>query len=260
MEPNDVPYLSLWTESYYLDAIQTLLSNNQRDARRALALGGLPALLHGATRRLGNLPADPFTLGVASGDPTPDSVVLWTRLAHDVLAEIGTAVIDVIEVGFEIADSPDFRNIVRRGAIATVPELGHCAHADIRGLAADTEYYYRWQVGNATSPVGRTKTAPAGSIDNQEFRFAFASCQQYEHGFYTAYQHMAEEEMDLIVHLGDYIYERSWGQNLVRHHEGAEIITCWMITAIATSPTRAILTSRQHTPLPLDSDLGRSRG
>lgn len=190
----------------------------------ALALGGLPALLHGATRRLGNLPADPFTLGVASGDPTPDSVVLWTRLAHDVLAEIGAAN-DVIEVGFEIADSPNFRNIVRRGAIAAVPELGHCAHADIRGLAADTEYYYRWQVGNATSPVGRTKTAPAGSIDNQEFRFAFASCQQYEHGFYTAYQHMAEEEMDLIVHLGDYIYERSWGQNLVRHHEGAEIIT-----------------------------------
>ena len=79
----------------------------------ALALGGLPALLHGATRRLGNLPADPFTLGVASGDPTPDSVVLWTRLAHDVLAEIGAAN-DVIEVGFEIADSPNFRNIVRR--------------------------------------------------------------------------------------------------------------------------------------------------
>ena len=190
----------------------------------ALALGGLPILLHGATRRLGSLPADPFNLGVASEDPTPDSVVLWTRLANEVIAEVGAAN-DAVEVGFEISHSPSFRNILRRGAIAAVPELGHSAHADVRGLAADTEYFYRWQVGNATSPVGRTKTAPAGSSDNQKFRFAFASCQQYEHGFYTAYQHMAKEQMDLIVHLGDYIYERSWGQNLVRHHEGPEIVS-----------------------------------
>ena len=139
----------------------------------ALALGGLPVLLHGATRRLGNLPADPFNLGVASGDPTPDSVVLWTRLANEVLREVGAGS-DAVEVGFEISDSPSFRNVLRRGAIAALPELGYCAHADVRGLAADTEYFYRWQVGNATSPVGRTKTAPAGSSDNQKFRFAFA--------------------------------------------------------------------------------------
>ena len=141
-----------------------------------LTLGGLPVLLHGATRRLGNLPADPFNLGVASGDPTPDSVVLWTRLAIEVLTELGAAN-DAVEVGFEISDSPSFRNIIRCGAIAAVPELGHCAHADVRGITADTEYFYRWQVGNAISPVGRSKTAPAGSSDNQKFRFAFASCQ-----------------------------------------------------------------------------------
>ena len=85
---------------------------------------------------------------------------------------------DAVEVGFEISDSPNFSNILRRGAIAAVPELGHCAHADVRGLAADTEYFFRCQVDNATSPVGRTKTAPAGSSDNQKFRSAFASCQQ----------------------------------------------------------------------------------
>ena len=94
--------------------------------------------------------------------------MLWTRLAHDVLAEIGAAN-DVIEVGFEIADSPDFRNIVRRGAIATVPGLGHCAHADIRGLAADTEYCYRWQVGNATSPVGQSRLPLPGQPTIRSF-------------------------------------------------------------------------------------------
>lgn len=110
----------------------------------ALTLGGMPVLLHDATRRLGDLPADPFSLGVASGDPTPDSVVLWTRLTNEVLTEAGAAS-DAVDVGFEILDSSSFRNIVRRGAIAAVPELDHCAHADVRGLAADTEYFWKME-------------------------------------------------------------------------------------------------------------------
>jgi len=187
-----------------------------------LALGGLPTLLHGAARQLTSVPGDPFTLGVASGDPTPDSIVLWTRLSNEVLSEIG-AEADAIAVDYEIARDPSFRQPVRRGSIAATAELGHSVHAELRGLQADTEYFYRWHLADSTSPVGRTKTAPLASADNQQFRFAFASCQQYEHGFYTAYQHMAEEEFDLIVHLGDYIYERSWGSDLVRRHEGPEI-------------------------------------
>lgn len=188
----------------------------------ALALAGIPGLLHGAARRLSRVPTDPFSLGVASGDPTPDAIMLWTRLSREVLAQIG-AERDAIDVGFEIAADPQFRRLVRSGSVVAPPELGHSVHADVRGLVPDTVYYYRWHAGDATSAVGRTKTAPAGATDNQQFRFAFASCQQYEHGFYTAYQHMAEEEFDLIVHLGDYIYESSWGENLVRHHEGPEI-------------------------------------
>lgn len=189
----------------------------------AMALGGLPALSHGAARRISSLPADPFTLGVASGDPTPDSVVLWTRLANSVLQQAGLQE-EVIATAFEVSDSVNFNRIVRSGEIAATPELGHSTHAELRGLTPDTTYYYRWRVGGVTSPVGRTKTAPAASANLEEFRFAFASCQQYEHGFFTAYQHMAEEEFDLIVHLGDYIYESSWGEVLVRHHEGPEII------------------------------------
>jgi alkaline phosphatase D len=189
----------------------------------ALAMGGLPALAHAAARRPGSLPADPFTLGVASGDPLPDSVVLWTRLAEEVLQEAGL-VGAVVAVDYELSDSPNFNRILRSGSIAAVPELGYSVHAEVRGLEPGRPYFYRWQLGNVSSVTGRTRTAPAAAAMVDEIRFAFASCQQYEHGFYTAYQHMAEEQFDLIVHLGDYIYERSWGQNLVRHHEGPEII------------------------------------
>ena len=190
----------------------------------ALALGAMPGLLHGAARRLTSLQADPFTLGVASGDPTADSVVLWTRLDNDILREMG-AELDTIEIAYEISTSESFRNVLRQGVIVAPAELGHSAHAEVRGLQAETVYFYRWQLGNVTSPIGRTKTAAAADADIQQLRFAIASCQQYEHGYFTAYQHMADEGFDLIVHLGDYIYEKSWGQNLVRAHEGPEIIT-----------------------------------
>ena len=189
-----------------------------------LAMGGLPAGVHGAIRRLTSMPEDPFTLGVASGDPTPESVILWTRLSSEVMSQLG-AVNDTIAVDYEISPTRNFSNAIRSGSIAAVADLGHSVHADIRGLEPDKVYYYRWHVGGVTSPIGRTKTAPSASARNQHFRLAFASCQQYEHGYFTAYQHMAEEEFDLIIHLGDYIYERSWGNNLVRRHEGPEIIT-----------------------------------
>ena len=190
----------------------------------ALALGALPALAHGAARRVASLADDPFYLGVASGDPGPDAIVLWTRLDPDVLREAGLAA-EVLEVDFEVATDQEFSRIARAGSIAATPELGHSAHADVRGLRPGVEYYYRWRIGGVTSPAGRTRTAPAGADELDRFRFAFASCQQYEHGFYTAYRHMADEQFDLIAHLGDYIYESSWGDNLVRSHEGPEIHT-----------------------------------
>ncbi len=188
----------------------------------ALALAGLSPLAFPAARRLGSLPADPFTLGVASGDPTADSVVLWTRLSAEVLAQVG-AQRDDIELGLEISATPGFERILRSSRVVAPAALGHSAHLDARGLDADREYYFRWQLGDSTSPVGRTKTAAHGASAIDQFRLAFASCQQYEHGYYTAYRHMADERLDLIVHLGDYIYESSWGEVRVRAHEGPEI-------------------------------------
>ena len=189
-----------------------------------LSMGALPALAHSAARNLSNLAEDPFTLGVASGDPTADSVVLWTRLSKEVLSATG-AQDAVLAVQWELASNENFSPVLRRGSIAATPALGHSAHAEVRGLNPASDYYFRWHIGNVTSPVGRTRTAAAADAGNTEFRFAFASCQQYEQGYYTAYRHLAEEQLDLIVHLGDYIYEKSWGDNLVRAHEGPEIFT-----------------------------------
>ena len=187
-----------------------------------IAMSGLTAQAFGASRRLARVAAYPFTLGVASGDPTPDSVVLWTRIDSQALVGMD-AQEDALQIDYEIASDPSFARILRSGNVVAPAELGHSAHCEVRGLAPATEYFYRWRLGGEVSAVGRTKTAPLAHSPVDSFRFAVASCQQYEQGFYTAYEHMSKEELDLIVHLGDYIYESSWGDVLVRRHEGPEI-------------------------------------
>ena len=166
---------------------------------------------------------DPFTLGVASGSPLPDSVVLWTRLAPDPLHGGGLASTP-ISVQWEVAADESFQNIVRRGATVGEAQYAHSVHVEVGGLEPDRWYWYRFMVGAAVSPVGRTRTAPAPSALGT-WRFAFASCQQYEQGYYAAHRHMAEEDLDLVVFLGDYIYESSWGRNHVRQHEASPPFT-----------------------------------
>ncbi len=161
----------------------------------------------------------PFTLGVASGYPSADGVVLWTRLAT--LLPAGGIERDAVEVGWEVAADEAFRRIVRRGRESAAPRWAHSVHVEVAGLEPARPYYYRFHAGGAVSPVGRTRTAPAPDTAAKRFRLAYASCQQYEQGWYGAYRHMAEGDLDLVVHLGDYIYEASWGRNHVRKH-GAE--------------------------------------
>ena len=188
-----------------------------------LAASTLSASALGATR-LARVTANPFYLGVASGDPRPDSVVIWTRLARETL---GNALSrnEPVAVDYEIAETDNFSTIYRKGSAAALPELGYSVHLDLQGLNPGKEYYYRWMLGGEVSNVGRTKTAPALDATTKSFRFGFASCQQYEHGYFTALDHMAKERFDLIVHLGDYIYEETWGANNVRHHNAPEIYT-----------------------------------
>jgi alkaline phosphatase D len=167
------------------------------------------------------LAGDPFTLGVASGCPRPDGIVLWTRLAPDPLPGGGMPN-EAVRVRWELAHDDRFRDVVRRDEALAAPELAHSVHVELRGLQADRTYWYRFMTDDAVSPSGRTRTAPAADAEVSRLRFAFASCQQYEQGYYGAYRHMAAEDVDLVVFLGDYIYESSWGRQHVRKHAEPE--------------------------------------
>jgi alkaline phosphatase D len=168
--------------------------------------------------------ADPFQLGVASGDPTSSGAVIWTRLAPQPLEMLGGMGDSRTVVHWEVADDEAFARVVRRGTATAGPELGHSLHIDVNGLGSDRWYFYRFMAGGATSDVGRLRTTPANDVD-APLRFAFASCQHYEQGLYTAMRHLSAEEIDLGVHLGDYIYETSGADGRVRKHVGPNIHT-----------------------------------
>ncbi|SDU52588.1 alkaline phosphatase D [Jiangella alkaliphila] len=171
----------------------------------------------------------PFTLGVASGDPLPDAVVIWTRLAPQPLERAGGMTDEPVPVRWEVSATEDFRRPLRRGTTLAVAAEAHTVHVDVRGLDPHTWYWYRFQAQGEVSAVGRTRTAPArGSI--APVAFAFASCAQYEHGWFTAYRRIAEEDLDVVFHLGDYVYEFAGGDyqapaGNVRTHAGGELVT-----------------------------------
>ncbi|MGK2928743.1 MAG: alkaline phosphatase D family protein [Acidimicrobiales bacterium] len=169
------------------------------------------------------LPGFPFTLGVASGDPHQNGVVLWTRLAPDPLAGGGMPPTDVA-VQWEVARDEHMRQVIRRGTAVARPEYAHAVHVDVHGLGPDRWYWYRFRVGDWVSRLGRTRTMPPPSRRPSTLAFAFASCQNYPAGYYTAYRHMADDDLDLVVHLGDYIYEGGPGSG-PRRHDGPEVTT-----------------------------------
>lgn len=202
--------------------------NRRRLLTGAAALAAYALLAPPSTRRAWAQPrfsADPYTLGVASGAPHPDSVVLWTRLAPQPLNADGGMPAANVEVRWEIARDQAFRDIAGRGAVTASPDAAHSVHVEANGLAPGRWYWYRFMAGDAVSPVGRTRTTPAPDDAAPRLRFAFASCQQYEQGYYAAYRHMREEDLDLVVFLGDYIYESSWGRDHVRKHATPEPYT-----------------------------------
>jgi alkaline phosphatase D len=163
-----------------------------------------------------SLPAELFALGVASGDPLADSVILWTRLVNDPLADGGGLPDQSLPVRWEVAADDGFEDVVASGDAVAEPALAHAVHVDASGLEPDTWYWYRFSVGGTTSPVGRTRTAPGRRDDPRRLRFAFASCQDRQAGYWTAYDHLAAEDIDLVVHLGDYIYESAPNPAAVR--------------------------------------------
>ena len=148
---------------------------------------------------------NPFTLGVASGDPTTDGVVLWTRLAPDLLNGGGMPP-NRVEVEWQIATDEQMEKVVKKGRATATPDLAHSVHVEVRGLDPARWYWYRFKAGSHLSAsAAHARLRSEEPLD--KLSFAFASCQNYEAGYFTAYQHMAQEDIDLVVHLGDYIYE-----------------------------------------------------
>jgi alkaline phosphatase D len=196
------------------------------DRRRLLQLAAgaatglwLPRAAWGQPR----LPANPFALGVASGSPGHDSVVLWTRLAAPGIFEsLGTG---AVPVRWELAHDEQFSRIVQRGQSPALFELAHSVHVEVGGLEPDRWYFYRFIAGDAVSPTGRTRTFPAPDAAVQRLRLGLASCQRWEHGYYSAYRHMHSEDLDAVLFVGDYIYEYPIASNPVRVPTGGWVVT-----------------------------------
>lgn len=187
----------------------------------ALTVAAIPLLGSGRP-----LAGDPFTLGVASGEPTPDGVVIWTRLAPAPLADDGLGGMPrrVVDVEWEIAGDERFRHIEQRGIFSATPETAHSVHVELAGLAPAAEYFYRFRAGGYLSAPGRTRTAPAAGAMSA-LTMCFASCANFEQGWFTGYRRLAEDHPDLVVHLGDYHYETAARADGVRRHSGPETVT-----------------------------------
>jgi alkaline phosphatase D len=217
----------------------------------SLGLLAAPAVIGRALAQVSRWPAgDPFSLGVASGAPRPDGFVLWTRLAPDPLsadpATPGGMTGGDVPVAYEIAGDPAMRDTVRRGVAAAEAGYGYSVHADVRGLQPGRSYWYRFMNGDAASRVGRAMTAVAAGTPLERMRFGFVSCSHYEHGYFSAYRHLADENPDVVLYLGDYIYEYvEQGRPTVRtHSDGIEA---------ATLPTYR----NRYAQYRLDADLAR---
>src|SRR5690606_33527359 len=170
------------------------------------------------------LPPGLFSLGAASGDPVPDGMVLWTRLLPDP-PDAGALGDRMVLVRWQIAADPDFVQMVADGGVFTSEAVGHSIHIDVSGLEPATVYYYRFTTGGQVSPVGRTMTAPAPGAQVERLEMVFATCQHYEQGHYNAWAHVAADQPDLVVFLGDYIYEGGISNSRPRRHNSAEVTT-----------------------------------
>lgn len=208
---------------------------SRRDAVAATAVAATAALLPfttaPATRaaaRAGAAPA--FLHGVASGDPLPDGVLLWTRVTPTAEATPGSGKGADTEVRWQVAEDQGFERVVARGSRTATAAHDHTVKADIRGLSPATDYYFRFTAGGTHSPTGRTRTAPAPGADVHGIRFGVVSCANWESGYFSAYRHLAARtDLDAVLHLGDYLYEYRTGEYpapeyVVRPHSPAHEI------------------------------------
>ncbi|MFD5128153.1 alkaline phosphatase D family protein [Streptomyces olindensis] len=173
-----------------------------------------------------------FLHGVASGDPLPDGVLLWTRVTPVPEAIPGSGLGPDTEVSWVVARDKAFTTVVAKGSTTATAASDHTVKADIRGLEPATDYWFRFSAGGTDSPAARTRTAPAADAAVTNLRFGVVSCANWEAGYFSAYRHLAARgDLDAWLHLGDYIYEYGTGEygtrgTVVRPHAPAhEIVT-----------------------------------
>ncbi|MFC9788390.1 alkaline phosphatase D family protein [Rhodococcus sp. NPDC127528] len=198
----------------------------------ALAGAGLAAATFGRASAAPAGAAPGFVHGIASGDPLPDRVVIWTRITPTAAATPGSGVGEQVPIRWEMATDPAFASVVRSGTVTATADSDHTVKVDVTGLQPATTYYYRFTAASLgdVSPTGRTLTAPAATADLDRLRFGVVSCSNWEAGYFGAYRHLAlRDDLDAVVHLGDYIYEYGQGEygarnGSVRLHEPAHEI------------------------------------
>ena len=164
----------------------------------------------------------PFSLGVASGDPTASSVVLWTRLAP--AAPDDGFLSDTVDIDWVIATDPALEQVVQAGQVKALPENAHCVHVEPAHLQANTAYYYAFSVPGHASQTGRTRSLPLPGAELDKFSIALTSCMEYSQGYFSAYRDLAVQQPDLVIHNGDYIYEAPSG-TVRRYPESPEAFT-----------------------------------
>ncbi|MFC7894067.1 alkaline phosphatase D family protein [Streptomyces sp. NPDC057381] len=208
-------------------------SPSRRTVVKAAAAGAVLASPLAAARPAGAADAAPaFLHGVASGDPLPDGVLLWTRVTPVPGAVPGSGTGPDTEVSWVVAEDKDFTNVVAKGSVTATAASDHTVKADVRGLAPATDYWFRFSAGPTDSPAARTRTAPAAGAAVPGLRFGVVSCANWEAGHFSSYRHLAARgDLDAWLHLGDYIYEYGTGEygtrdTVVRPHAPAhEILT-----------------------------------
>ena len=235
-------------------------------AAAAAGLGPGGALAQPAAATSTN--AGVFRHGIASGDPLPDAVLLWTRVTPTADSLPGSGAGPRVAVGWQVASDPGFRRVVAHGSTVTGPERDHTVKVDATGLVPATAYYYRFTLDRTTSPVGRTRTAPAPTASPDRLRFGVVSCSNWEAGYFSAYRHLAaRDDLDAVLHLGDYVYEYGPGEygygksdTDVRPHEPAHEMVGLADyrqrhAQYKTDPDLQAL----HAAVPVDRHLGRPR-
>ncbi len=197
---------------------------SRREWLQWVAVGSAGLCLPRSAWTQARMAANPFTLGVASGSPAHDSVVLWTRLVfeneHAARMRQGS-----VTVRWEVAHDDRFSRMVQTGQAPAPAALAHSVHVEVQGLEPERWYFYRFVVGDAVSATGRTHTFPAPDAAVARLRLAYASCQRWEHGYFSAYRHMRDENLDLVLFLGDYIYEYPNASKAVRVPPGGWVLT-----------------------------------